>query len=317
MIRKVLASGVILAMAATVSTATAMADSGDFTPDQHGNSRGGTLRGKVALSGDTGGSNPVEGSLPPCWYSPGETGAELYKLIHSSASVPGASGTHHGNEAAGDDPEVDKHKKDKGKWWFPDGIDGPEGTACAAGLNFRIWVPDGDPPPPQHVTAAQLAMAARAALLLTPPKTKVNPTPPKRSYVGLGTWVWAAPEKKTRQVTASLPELGLSATVTATRGGLRLSPGTGDSSRYELHPAGGMCPGLGGPYTGASQTPPCGVTYQHSSADLPNRVYPLTASFTWTVTWAGSDGTGGTMAPGTFGDDVNIPVGEVQSTNDD
>lgn len=158
-------------------------------------------------------------------------------------------------------------------------------------------------------------MVARAALLLTPPKTKTDPAPPKRSFVGLATWVWAAPEKKTRQVTASLPALGLSATVTATRGGLQLSPGTGDGSRYELHPAGGVCPSLGAAYTGSSQTPPCGVTYQQSSADMPNRVYTLTASFTWTVTWTGSDGTGGTMPPGTFGDTVNIPVGEVQSVN--
>jgi enoyl reductase len=127
--------------------------------------------------------------------------------------------------------------------------------------------------------------------------------------------VWAAPEKRTRQVTAALPKLGLSATVTATRGGLQLSPGTGDGSRYEPHPAGGICADPGKPYTGAAQTPPCGVTCQQSSADLPNRFYTLTASFTGTVTWAGSDGTGGTMAPGTFGDEVNIPVGEVQSTN--
>jgi enoyl reductase len=312
MIHRLLTSGVVLAMAMTTAPTV---PSADFTPGVHGNARWGTLRGKVRLSGDTGGGDPVQGGPPPCWYSPGETGAELYKLIHSSGSVPSASGLRRANEAAGDDPEVDKHKKDKGKWWFPDGIDGPEGTACAASLKFRIWVPDGAPPPPQHVTAAQLAMVARAALLLTPPDTTVNPAPPKRSYVGLATWVWAAPEKKTRQVTAALPELGLSATVTATRGGLQLSPGTGDRSRYELHPAGGICADLGGPYTGGAQTPPCGVTYQESSADLPNRTYTLTVSFTWTVTWAGSDGTGGTMAPGTFGDEVKIPVGEVQTTN--
>jgi enoyl reductase len=312
MIRKMLTTVAVLAVAVTGTPTPASAD---FTPGVHGNARGGTLRGKVKLSGDTGGGAPIEGGMPPCWYSPGETGPELYKLIHGSASAPSASGADRGNEAGGDDPEVDKHKKDKGKWWFPDGIDGPEGTACAAALKLRVWVPEGDPPPPQHVTAGQLAMIARAALLLTPPKTKVNPAPPKRSYVGLATWVWAAPEKKTRQVTASLPELNLSATVTATRGGLQLSPGTGDRTRYELYPPGGMCPGVGDRYTGASQTPPCGVTYQQSSADLPNRVYALTASFTWTVTWAGSDGTGGTMAPGTFAATVNIPVGEVQSIN--
>ena len=311
MIRAILASGVVLAMAMAVTPAA----SAGFTPIQHGDVRGGTLRGKVRLSGDTGGSAPLQGGPPPCWYSPGETGAELYKLIHASGSVPGMSGPDRGNEAAGDDPEVDKHKKDKGRWWFPDGVDGPEGVACAASLKFRLWVPDSDPPPPQHVTAEQLAMVARAALLLTAPKLKVNPAPPKRSYVGLDTWVWAAPEKKTRQVTATLPELGLSATVTATRGGLRLSPGTGDGSRYHLHPAGGVCADLGGPYTGGGGTPPCGVTYEQSSADQPGGVYTLTASFTWNVAWTGSDGTGGAMAPGTFDATVNIPVGEIQSVN--
>jgi enoyl reductase len=301
------ALAVMLVGAVTMGPA-ATTDDPPVSHYRHGAQAGVGVHG-VRYSGDTGGDNPLSPSgPPPCWYVPGEGGPQFWSRLHranyqstGTTIDPGA--------------DVDKHRHDtKGKWWFPDGMPGATGDACRSSLAPEVWVPEGDPPPPQHVTAAQLAMAARAVLLLVPPHTQVNPAPPKRSYVGLATWVWAAPEKKIRQVTASIPALALSATVTATRGGLQLSPGTGDGTRYELHPPGGMCPGVGRPYTGATQTPPCGVTYQRSSADLPNRGYTLTASFTWTVTWTGSDGTGGTMEPGTYGDDVNIPVGEVQST---
>jgi hypothetical protein len=55
------------------------------------------------------------------------------------------------------------------------------------------------------------------------------------------------------------------------------------------------------------------VTYERSSADQAGGAYTLSANFTWTVTWAGSDGAGGAMVPGTLADGVSVPVGEVQS----
>lgn len=67
MIRAILASGVVLAMAMAVTPAA----SAGFTPDQHGDVRGGTLRGKVRLSGDTGGAAPVQGGLLRAGTPPG------------------------------------------------------------------------------------------------------------------------------------------------------------------------------------------------------------------------------------------------------
>ena len=66
----------VVVLAVTVTGMPTVASAG-FSPDQHGNARGGTLRGKVKLSGDTGGGNPVEGSVPGRHRRPGGRGVRV------------------------------------------------------------------------------------------------------------------------------------------------------------------------------------------------------------------------------------------------
>jgi hypothetical protein len=59
MIPTIVTAGIVLTVVMTAPPASA-----GFTPGQHGDARGGTLRGKVRLSGATGGGGPVEGGPP-------------------------------------------------------------------------------------------------------------------------------------------------------------------------------------------------------------------------------------------------------------
>ncbi len=56
------------------------------------------------------------------------------------------------------------------------------------------------------------------------------------------------------------------------------------------------CPGPGTPYQPdadpKASSPDCGHTYQTSSGDQPGGVFPVTATVTWNVTWAGGGQTG-------------------------
>ncbi len=107
---------------------------------------------------------------------------------------------------------------------------------------------------------------------------------------------------------AELPNTGLRAQTTATPIALHLNPGTEDAETY---PASGDCTistdgSIGTPYTqgDADRTPPCGIRYLRATNVSP---YRLTASLTWQLTWAGSDGTRGDLP------DVNVQ--EIQSVN--
>ena len=51
------------------------------------------------------------------------------------------------------------------------------------------------------------------------------------------------------------------------------------------------------PSRGLSGSPNCGYTYRRTSADQTGGRYRVTISVTWAVTWVGSDGTGGALAP--------------------
>lgn len=318
MMRRVAAvTGVALAVAAGMVTpaAAAAAPAGggggayDVSPSNDGTRRSITIRG-LRLSGNVGSADTSNWQGPACWRSPWLSGAAMAsrtEAIHRRSS---------GGERTSLPADVARHQDEEGYWWAPTSNGTAAGVACESSLQPPvIWVPEGDPPPPAGITPAILAQIARAHLDLPAPQISLNPRPPRRSYVGVGTWVWAEPVQRQLQVTAALPDLNMSATVTAVRRDLTIDPGTSDPSRYRLH----ACTGLGKPYPAnasrrvAEQDPPCGVTYLRSSSDLPGKAYTLTAQLTWTVTWQGSDGSGGPMADGTLGDSVQVPVGEVQT----
>lgn len=303
----------MVAVSLTPAVAAAAPGDGDYgttTPSSSGNTRGITVRG-LRLSGDVGSADTSSWEGPACWYAPYMSGPAFaarneYILNRSS---PG--------ERVRNTGEIAEHAEDTdGKWWSPVSNGTAAGRACAAAMDPAVWVGEADPVPAQGITPAILAQIARAYLDLPAPDVSLNPGPPRRSYVGMGTWVWAQPVQRQLAVTAALPAANMSATVTAVRGDLVVDPGTADASRYRMHP----CTGLGKPYpSGASrkvaeQDPPCGVTYLRSSSDLSGKEYTLTAQLSWTVNWQGTGGAGGAMAPATLGDTAQVAVGEVQTT---
>lgn len=62
----------------------------------------------------------------------------------------------------------------------------------------------------------------------------------------------------------------------------------------------------------SDRNPPCGIEYLRSSGD---GTYPLEATVTWKVTGTGTGVPGGTLPSGTFGNEQNITVEEIQSIN--
>jgi enoyl reductase len=309
-------AGAALAMVTLAGTmspaAAAPADGPSTTPSQNGSRAGVTMR-NLRISGDASSTpNTTVWEAPPCWRAPDLTGPQYAEELRGNHR---RSGGRDGSTRLPSD--VAEHENEEGFWWGPVSNGTAAGARCAAAMNpFYVWVGESDPAPPNGVTPEILAQIARAYLDLPAPDVKVNPGPPRRSYVGMGTWVWADPVDQQLSATAELPDLNMSATVVATRRNLVIDPGTADTGRYRTHP----CTGLGKPYPAnasrrvAEQDPPCGVTYLRASSDQPNRQYTLTAELTWGVTWQGSGGTGGTMADTTLGDSVQVPVGEVQTT---
>jgi hypothetical protein len=110
--------------------------------------------------------------------------------------------------------------------------------------------------------------------------------------------------------------LNIQATTTAKPVSLKLEPGTPDAETY---PASGECTinddgSIGEPYAEgkSDRTPPCGVKYLRSSGD---GTYKLRATITWEINWTGTGGTGGDLPNGTFGNDQDVTVQEIQSVN--
>jgi hypothetical protein len=137
---------------------------------------------------------------------------------------------------------------------------------------FRIF---GTPPGPQL-----LADEAVKALRLPTLMIRVNPAPPAPQIVFFPTWVWLGGDSwGLRSATASVP--GMSVTAMAKPVSLVLSTGDGAIA---------TCSGPGTPWTPgidpAAASPSCGHIYITPGS------YTLTATVTWSVTWAGGGATG-------------------------
>ena len=63
----------------------------------------------------------------------------------------------------------------------------------------------------------------------------------------------------------------------------------------------GHLPRAGTPYAAggnpAAPSPTCGYTYDRSSAGQPGGAYRVTVTITWDITWTGTGGAGGALAP--------------------
>ncbi|MFE2061500.1 hypothetical protein ACFXDH_03725 [Streptomyces sp. NPDC059467] len=258
---------------------------------------------------------------PACWYAPKYTPAQLQAYLEP---IWEADSTGYEWDAQQRDRYVNGHpykdfnkdKADKGYWWdsyvdksFPPGWD-----KCDEPI---FWVDKGDAPPANIENAVTPKILAELAYNeIRVPTTQVSLAPAGTTKVNLATWAWLDKATfKPVSVTASVPLLGISATTTAVPVSLKIDPGTSDAVTY---PASGACEinngSIGEKYTqgDADKTPPCGVKYLRSSG---NGSYQLKATVTWKISWTGSDGNGGDLPDGTFGNPQNVTVQEIQSVN--
>ncbi|MFJ9708609.1 hypothetical protein [Streptomyces sp. NPDC101234] len=294
------------------------------------------------ISGPSGGrlgtvsSTDVNWKPPPCWYEPVFTPAQLKDFAENDGVGDAGmrdwwSGTQlwTGHFKDGKDSvtiftepqSVAGYKnynlgKD-GYFWrgvAPDGINSIENTARCSKLMF--WVPAGQvPDDPDAPTPETLADYAYNRIKV--PTTSVELKPAARSTVNLPTWAWLDKGRfQEVKVRAELPGTGLWAETTAEPVALHLDPGTSDA---ETFPASGDCTigndgSIGAEYRpgDGDEDPPCGVRYLRATHGTP---YRLTASVTWRISWRGSDGSGGDLPDGVFGETQEITVQEIQSVN--
>jgi hypothetical protein len=144
--------------------------------------------------------------------------------------------------------------------------------------------------PPALPAPGVLAQLAVKYLQLPDPVIRSSPAPGALQLTRLPVWLWVAanvwqPQSKTAQVP------GESVTATATPVSAAWAMGDGKTV---------TCKGPGTPYSGsnpAAASPTCGYTYDRSSAGQPGGAYRVTVTITWDITWVGTGGAGGALAP--------------------
>ncbi|MFI5593693.1 hypothetical protein ACIA5G_52325 [Amycolatopsis sp. NPDC051758] len=147
------------------------------------------------------------------------------------------------------------------------------------------WIADGQAPGAAPVPSPQqLAEQARSQLRL--PSPVIASSPAGTQLVRLPTWLWLDRTMwQPHSATAAVPAVSVTATATPTS----VSWSTGDGTTV-------TCAGAGTPFPagGAAQTasPDCGHTYQRSSAGSPSERFPITATVSWRITWAGGGAAG-------------------------
>ncbi|WP_435844897.1 hypothetical protein [Streptomyces coeruleorubidus] len=297
--------------------------------------------GSVAKNGGTGNvtSSDVNWTPPPCWYAP-YLGAKDFKKkmskdLASQMKAPGMGG--HAGAALS---QVQRHYEDEYGWTDTPGYkdynvdkDG-EGMFWAAVENpnepdilkrsscndLPFWVENGEAPPPRYEEAiTPEILAALAYQHMELPDTEVTLAPEATTKVNLPTWAWldkAVFDEVQATAALNVPGFNIQATTTAKPVSLKLEPGTKDAVTY---PASGECTinaddSIGEPYAKgkSDETPPCGVKYLRSSGD---GTYKLRATITWEISWTGTGGAGGVLPNGTFGNDQDVTVQEIQSVN--
>ena len=260
------------------------------------------------------------GPAPGCIVSaqtpgqPGSLALSSSPAVHPQAGVASAGGVCHdwrGKVAPCSNPTLGWMGSNGCYWglnstWRPpawDTADQPPAGQAGAFYNFNCpgkfpgtavgmaWLPAAakpgahpapPPPPPPAVLAAQ----ATNRLALRSGGIDASPSPGSDQLVNLPTWVWLA-GSSWRAVSAAAAVPGESVTATARPTSVTWSFGDGTTL---------LCHGPGTPYTAsdnpAASSPTCGHTYSASSAGQPGGAYPVSATVTWSVTWAGGGQTG-------------------------
>ena len=235
---------------------------------------------------------------PGCWFEPRFT-PEQYQTYYRDGMKGWSTGKQY-VQPHWDQLEKEHYNQGKdGLWWQitynPDMSAAYDLDHCFSYAEPEVWVPTGDPAPPQGVPRpVDLKDVAYSQTSLPDPPVQLSPVPLNQT-VNLPTYVKFAGKFGRVYTTAeiSAPQYGINvaATVVAVPTGLRVDAGTSDaqpsSCTYALTAA------QGGGYQVDTSTDPCNVTYRRAGS------YTLHAELTWKVTWTPSaDPNGPAAAPG-------------------
>jgi hypothetical protein len=150
-----------------------------------------------------------------------------------------------------------------------------------------VWLETGTAPgPATPPTLATLALQVVKQLNLPGFAIDASPSPGADQLVGLPSWLWLAGANwQPTTATAAVPGESVTAVATPTTVTWNLGDGT------TL-----VCNGPGTPYEASDApnqaSPTCGHTFAASSAGQPNDAFTVTATISWSVTWAGEGKTG-------------------------
>lgn len=164
----------------------------------------------------------------------------------------------------------------------------PTGSVGDYLVGGYTWAPA---PPPAGPSPAELAERAISQMDFAAPTIGSNPPqssdPKVMGLVGypVGLWVANPGESTTGPMTRSATAGAMTVTATATLVEVHFTMGDGSTER---------CTNVTTPWNGrpASETPPCGHTYTHTSAGQPNEQYPVSATAYWTIHWSGGGQSG-------------------------
>ena len=261
---------------------------------------------------------------PPCWYVPFANAQGMLAYLNQELASPTGAADGVPQMLAANETAIRAEAKANadGGWYTlseptppaPDSLTCIEQTAGPGDVAYYVWVPAGGGPPQPDVPPQDLAEYAFSQMTL--PGPHVVPNPVNTTYVTLPTYVRAA---NVRPVTITAALGNDQVTVTATPAGLAISaPG---AAPYE-NGGNGNCLPQGSTASeavvnaaGAGKDPDCGFVF-HTPSTAP---VEITASETWTATWAGNGQANRALpqqpVPTAPNPPVTLQVNEIQSVN--
>jgi hypothetical protein len=205
-------------------------------------------------------------------------------LVIVGAAGPAAAGVvcdPSGCTVVADNPGNDNGGNNGGNHGGEDGgdpwIEGPDGTVALPELN------NGEPAA-GGPSVRQVAARAINQLPILPPQIGSVPRSDGEGLVGLPVWMWTEVNPSTwgpATATASVPGVSVTATAQVTKFQWNMGDGTPPVT----------CNGPGTPWRpeyADAPSPTCGHVYAKASDGR----YPITATTTWRVTWAGNGESG-------------------------
>jgi hypothetical protein len=181
----------------------------------------------------------------------------------------------------------------------------PQNLSTGGGV---VWLPSGTAGAPLALPdPAVLAQQAIRQLVIPSMSVSASPSVNADQLVGLPTWLWLGGPWHSVTATAAVPGESVTATATPTS----VTWNLGDGSTI-------ACQGPGTPFTSTDvpnePSPTCGYTYEEPSIGQPNNAFPVTATVSWAVGWAGGGQTGTVPALDST-TDATLRVADIQSLN--